>query len=304
MIKKPLLSHHLDVEAGELERLRFPLWGTPKIDGIRMLKVDGHAVSRTFKRVPNRYTRELVERGHIPNGLDGEFIVLGDHFHDTNGAFRSESGTPNFRWKVFDYISDSDSSAAAAAKPYLDRLDDLAALSLPLWIERLLPVPIHTMEQLGSYEEQFLSMGWEGIMLRRGDGPYKFGRSTFNEHILMALKRFADAEAMVVGYEEQVTNQNEPMRDAFGHTKRSSHKANLVTTGRLGALICVGIGDPFEGVQFNIGTGFDSATRERLWDDRDRLRGQVVKYRYQQVGVKDCPRIPSFLGFRAPEDVM
>src|SRR5437899_138139 len=78
--------------------------------------------------------------------------------------------------------------------------------------------------------------GFEGVMLRKPDGPYKFGRSTVREGYLMKVKRFTQEEAVVVGYEEQETNLNEATKDALGHTKRSSHKAGKRPAGVLGAL--------------------------------------------------------------------
>ena len=59
-----------------------------------------------------------------------------------------------------------------------------------------------------------------------------------------------------------------------------------------------GLNAPFEGVEFNIGTGFDEADQVGLWARRAELPCQIVKYKFFSVGVKDAPRNPVFLGFQ------
>ena len=53
-----------------------------------------------------------------------------------------------------------------------------------------------------------LDDGYEGLMLRAPDGPYKFGRSTVKENTLLKVKNFLDDEAEVIGFKEQTTNTN------------------------------------------------------------------------------------------------
>jgi DNA ligase-1 len=45
--------------------------------------------------------------------------------------------------------------------------------------------------------EEFLSLGYEGSIIRNGDGIYKHGRS----YDLMKFKDFSDTEATIIGYE-------------------------------------------------------------------------------------------------------
>jgi DNA ligase-1 len=144
-----------------------------------------------------------------------------------------------------------------------------------------------------------LTRGYEGAMLRAPHGIYKFGRSTLKEGHLIKLKPFEDDEAEVIGFEEQCRNDNEATTNELGRTRRSSHKENRVPRGTLGALVLrhSTFGD------FNLGTGFDSALRQEIWHNRTKYLGKLVKFRYQAIGMKDKPRIPSFLGFRHPADL-
>mgnify|MGYP006263262291 CR=1 FL=1 len=51
MITQPMLAGTLE----SLADVRYPVYATPKIDGIRCIKVGGRALTRTFKPIPNVY---------------------------------------------------------------------------------------------------------------------------------------------------------------------------------------------------------------------------------------------------------
>ncbi len=136
-------------------------------------------------------------------------------------------------------------------------------------------------------------------MLRSVDGPYKFGRSTAREGFLYKIKRFKDAEATVIGFEELQRNGNEATQDAFGLIERSTHKENMVAGATLGAIVVCG----HNMQKFKIGTGFDAATRLEIWNNQDKYLHRLVKYKYQPHGTKDAPRCPVFLGFRSELDM-
>ena len=164
----------------------------------------------------------------------------------------------------------------------------------------MVPVPHFVLNnelELLKYEEQAITAGFEGIMLRDPRGKYKFGRSTTREGALLKMKRKFTSEAKVVGFEEQMHNANEAKINALGHSERSSHQANKIPTGILGALQVVD-----KGVSFNIGTGFTIADREEIWKARDKYLGQFCTYEYLPP-TKDAPRHPVFIGWRAIEDV-
>ena len=151
-----------------------------------------------------------------------------------------------------------------------------------------------------AYEEEALQEGYEGVMLRTPESPYKGGRSTLKQGYLVAIKRFEDAEAEIIGYEEKLHNANKLQKDELGYAKRSSSKANLVPMDTLGALV---VKDLKTGVIFNIGTGLDAALCRWIWANRKKCLHKIVTYTYQVTGTKDKPRIPSFKGFRDKRDM-
>ena len=69
VITKPMLSGKFkDVDKG-LDKVSYPVLATPKYDGIRALRIDGHLVSRTFKPIPNDHMRTTCEND-LPENLD------------------------------------------------------------------------------------------------------------------------------------------------------------------------------------------------------------------------------------------
>lgn len=279
----------LAAQCDDMDALKYPLLATPKIDGIRCLIIKGVAMSRSLKPIPNAYIQSVL--GHREyNGLDGELLV-GSTFQQATSGIMSEGGEPDFMFNVFDTWDDP---AGYAERSYhLRKVEHLNRVHV------LMPRVILSRPQLDGYVEGQLALGYEGVMVRNPDGPYKFGRATFKEGYLTKIKPFEDDEAIVVGCEERMHNANVATTNALGRTERSSHKANLVPRGTLGALI---VTHPTYG-EFNIGTGFDDATRQEIWDSfHTNYVHSTVKFRYQKIGTKDKPRCPVFLGFRHGDD--
>jgi DNA ligase-1 len=296
-ITKPLLAARSDGE--DLSTLSYPLGVTTKIDGIRCLKLDGHAVSRTFKPIPNDHIRSLIE-AHLPDGMDME-ITSGATFSEGTGNIMRKDGQPDFKVWIIDYVPGD------LAQPYEQRIKAAlawtASHSVPFPFEVLVPEVAENWGDVAELEAVALDAGHEGIMLRQLDAPYKCGRSTFKEGILVKVKRFNDQEARVVDVEEQMHNENERLRDAFGRTKRSTAQEGKTAAGVLGALVVVGVGGDYAGVKFSVGTGFTAAQRAELWARRKSLVGQLVTVKYFPTGTKDAPRFPTFKGFRDERDL-
>ncbi len=288
MIKKPMLAATLD----NIKTVKYPVLCTPKLDGIRSLVVDKKAVSRKFKPIPNHHIRTSIEQ-YALEGFDGEIIVKGKQFNEISSAVMSEAGNPNFTYVVFDYYS---------TEGYNNRMRNLFNCPRLPCIEYLLPVQINNEIELLEYESKCLNEGYEGVMLREPNGPYKFGRSTLREGYLLKFKRFTDSEAVILGMYEQMSNQNKATENALGHTERSSNIENLVPANTLGGFR---VRDVKSGIEFRIGTGdgLDTELRKKVWNNQQEYLGKIVKYKSQKSGEKDLPRFPVFLGFRSEIDM-
>lgn len=287
---KPMLA----APAGEL--IHLPALLSPKLDGIRCLIVDGVVVGRSLKPLPNKYVQKIFGRPEL-NGLDGELIVgqptAKEVFQVTSSGVMSIEGEPEVSFWVFDDFSESGGFQRRLHTAH-------RRIKKQKFCETVPHDMVANADELNSWEEDYLELGYEGVMLRHPDGPYKHGRSTAKEGWLLKVKRFEDSEARVIGFSELMHNANEAKRNELGHLERSSHKAGKVGKQILGALA---VQDLKTGVEFDIGTGFTEAQRQLLWATGDNLIGKVVKYKSQPTGVKEKPRFPVFLGFRDKVDM-
>lgn len=291
-MKKPMLA----ADAAEAT-LRFPLYASTKLDGIRGVVVNGQILSRNGKPIRNRFVQKWFKAHPELENLDGELIVgpanANDVYRQTSSGVMSEDGEPNFVFFVFDRV---DMPSVPFAKRYQNLITNFKSGDRIFLVEEKL---IKDEAELVKFEEQCLAAGYEGLILRTVNSPYKFGRSSAREGYMLKLKRFSDAEAEVVGFMELLSNQNPKTRDKFGDSERSSHKENMIPQGTLGALTCLHT----NGMEFGIGTGFDDKTRQEIWNNRKKYLGKLVKYKHFDCGVKDVPRFPVFLGWRDKSDL-
>lgn len=294
MIKRPMLAATLDDE----NSIKFPVNASEKLDGIRVLKIDGKLVSRSMKPIRNEYIKDMLTK-ILPDGADGE-IIAGDNFQECSSLVMSKEGEPKFKFYWFDYVEDDLST------PYYQRI----GRAFRYWLSKLANCPfvevwpgqmIYTVEDLHAFEQKTLDAGYEGVMLRDIHSPYKCGRSTGKEGYLLKLKRFVDSEAIIIGLDCRYKNLNPDKINELGYLTRSTSISNLVPEEKLGSLI---VKDCQTKQTFSIGSGFNDAQREKFWQERESLIGKIVKYKhFSQTGVKEAPRFPIFLGFRDPDDL-
>jgi DNA ligase-1 len=288
---KPLLA----ADVKDKSQIRFPLYASPKIDGIRCILFQGKCLTRSLKLVPNEHVRKVLGK-YVQNYLlDGE-LTVGTNFQQTSSAVMSYDGRPDFLFRVFDILRTDPTI------DYYTRLEHLNSVVLPDRTMLVTQTLVRTMPDLLALHEDNLRHGYEGTMLRSVDGGYKYGRSTMREHILLKLKTHADAEARVIAVKERMINANEPTRNKLGYQERSSHRSGMIPANDLGALVCQGLGD-FEGITFDVGSGFTAQQRITFWSRREALIGKIVKFKYQDYGIKEKPRMPIFLGFRDWSDM-
>lgn len=313
---KPMLSATCE----DITTLKFPVLVSPKLDGIRCIIRGRVAVSRNLKPIPNKYIQEKLKG--LPDGLDGELIVgkpTGDDvWNRSQSGVMSEDGEPDFRFYIFDKCADylPDFFEMRLNDARVDVAEAHLKGNFHPW---LVPhIPVANFEDLASIENGYVIQGYEGVMIRDPQGKYKYGRSTVKEGGLLKLKRWFDAEAIVVDMVERQHNGNEATKDELGRTKRSSSKANKTGRGDMGTLVCTWPAKPGEPVAvvidtFEIGTGFTDQQRKGMWEatkganlsvlEKPGCIGQIVKFKYQSLSPEGIPRFPVFLGFRDERDM-
>lgn len=280
------------------EKLQYPLLGSPKLDGIRgVVSADMFLMSRTWIQLPSYQAQELFTS--VPY-LDGELIegceTDFDVYNRTQSHIMSENKPGDLSYHIFDYAH-PDYHHLPFYERHLMAQRLIEGRNEPF---KIVPhVPIENEEELLEYEQAQVTLGFEGIMLRTLNGRYKPGRATINEGIIYKLKRFLDAEGIVVGFIEREINTNEQLRDERGYAKRSSAKAGMRGAGTLGKFIV-----DFNGQEINVGPGtFKHSELQKIWDNRDAYLQRILKFRYFAHGIKDAPRHARATGWRDQIDL-
>jgi len=295
-----MLASQLD----DLSLIQYPVYASPKYDGIRCLIINGVALSRSLKPIPNLYVQKWVkDNTDVLEGLDGEFIVGSpiseDVFRKTTSFVMSIDKQGEFDFYAFDILVNQEA---------IKRLALLKAKqdSLPGNVSIVPQTLVQSKEELEEFRRSIVAEGYEGAMVKRPLGMYKYGRSSVKEGLLLKLKLFSDNEFKIVGFEPKYHNTNEATINELGYTARSTAKEGMVALDTLGSLI-LEANSPSKGVEvqassgstFGCGTGFDDNLRKELWDQRDSLIGKLAKVKYFECGMKDgIPRHPVFLGIR------
>ncbi len=304
---RPMLCAALASNNGEINfsPIKYPVYVSCKLDGVRAMVMPEGIVSRNLKPIPNKHIRDFFANRPELIGLDGELIVgLPTYnlcYRETASAVMSTYGSPGFTFCVFDRIPTEDERST----PFSARLESVKSVvgKVKGYGETVIVLShqlAHNLDELLAFEQQALDAGYEGVIINSPNGIYKYGRSTLKEGYAVKLKRFAQSEAEVIGFIEQMENQNERTTDALGLSERSSHQGNMRPKDTLGALVVKSL---TTGKIFNIGTGFDDATRASIWANRAAYIGQIVTFKYFEVGGYDVPRFPTFIGMRNTIDL-
>jgi DNA ligase-1 len=294
-----------------LAMIKYPALVSLKYDGWRFFEYNSELRLRSLKPPKNLHTRKVMAELFRASasigvkGLDGE--ACASDIWDPNcmqactSAFGSIMGEPTFTFNVFDSYQFADQPFSERLRRATDAVHQLRDMGFD-WVHPVEHRLVHNQEELFAFYDDIVQRGGEGVMGRCPNGPYKYGRSTMRESWLWALKPYVDDEAEIIGFEDELENQNELEVNERGYAKRAGHKEFMVPKGRLGKFICR---SPkfMETFSVGMGVGLTHALRQEVWDNQESYLGRWIKYKYQEIGVVDRPRQPKFMGFRDPDDM-
>lgn len=318
----------------DINKLVWPMIGQAKMDGIRCIMHDDLGpVTRTLKPIPNKalrttlkYLQANVDLSTSLNNADGELCfgpplnfdssdeVPEELFKLTHSAVMSQEGTPEMTYYIYDYIEEGTRDLNYAVRQMANECQaDMVNMYLR-HTEPDLPCKLHirtiptsmitSASESLAFEEMIASRGYEGVILRSPERPYKCGRSAVSatQQHLVKIKRMEDAEGEIVEFHELMHNANEATKDAFGRSKRSSHKDGKIPAGTLGKVTVRILTGDFKGKFVKVGSGFTAAERQEIWDNQEHYLGKHIVYKYMPIGSIDLPRIPIYKSFRDPID--
>lgn len=229
-----------------------------KLDGVRAKWIGAKRIfiSRQGNQfhAPEWFTKDLPDED-----LDGELYAGRGRFHIASGVARRVKGDKE--WKKLRYhVFDAPSMDAAFAK----RLKHVAKLVKSCAFVVVVAHKVcRSKKKLLEELDAVVALGGEGFMLRDKTALYEGFRSS----TLLKVKKWLDAEALVVGYEPG----------------KGRHK------GRMGALIV----EMEDGKRFKIGTGFSDKVRENPPGV-----DTCITYKYRELTNLGTPRHASYLRIR------
>jgi DNA ligase-1 len=263
------------------EERRFARWGPgphfiqKKLDGercravfdsngkVRLISSEGNL----FQLVPH-IQEALQQLGLKDYELDGELYTHGLSFNEIHSiASRrvNKHGTPELlEYHIFDVINQ---------EPQNQRFRELSVIREDIKYARrdeelkvVTPQQVETVDDIFRVFEDYVESGYEGIILRKRQNLYQRKRSTE----VMKFKPYKEDIYEVIGFEEEINQYGSPK-------------------GALGAFICRGD----DNTPFNVGSGpvLTRQGREFLWAEREYLKGQYLKVKYQTLtSARGVPR--------------
>jgi len=234
-------------------------WLSEKYDGLRARWDGQRLLTRGGETIaaPAWFTA-----GWPAKALDGELWAGRGRFEEALSTVRrlkpDEAAWRGIRFMVFDLPGHPGafSERIAAYHGVVQQIDQA-------WVQAVKQERVASHAALMTRLDRMVKDGGEGLMLHRGDAPYRAVR----DDTLLKVKTHEDAEARVLAL----------------LPGKGRHE------GRMGALLV----ETPEGVRFRLGTGFTDAQR-----DHPPAVGEWVTYRFRGVSAAGVPRFASFMRVR------
>lgn len=266
-------------KSGDLDK---PYILEPKLDGMRSLFLldpkNPQVLSRNGKPIFNcdHIVKELLKhyKGCV---IDGELLSKKtddseDDFAATISAARSsaDTGRPLTLW-AFDILTLDEFQSGKFTTKQSDR-------SATLWdtmrgvnpeISRAVGgLYARTEDEIQKRVQTLVLNGFEGAILKDPDAVYAIDRSK----AWLKVKPTFDADCVVIG-----------MLEGEGEFE-----------GTMGKIVV----RHQNGVETDVGTGFERVLRDSLWTLKDKINGQVMEVQYQNLTPAGKMRFPVFKRFR------
>ena len=272
---RPMLAKSYDKDG---KHIKYPCYLQSKMDGLRCLAKrtkDGvELISRQgkiFNSLPHIEEQLMwLKEGQI---LDGELYIHGEEFQDIISAIKRDKPSEkskDIEYHVYDVIND---------KEYHERLGFLTEHLLyadSVGVNKIYGIEITHIKVVNTYliqnekdvwkyHKDITAEGFEGVMLRNVNGPYKInGRSSD----LQKVKKFIDMEFEIVGAEENRGKQ------------KGQCTLNCVTKS---------------GKEFGVKPKGSDEQRKQYWIDwkAGKLEGEMLTVRFFSWTTSDDP-VPRF----------
>lgn len=231
-------------------------WVSEKLDGIRAIWNGEKLLTRSGIEIkaPPWFTEPLPD---YP--LEGELWAGRGNFHIVQQTVLDQAPVDK-AWQQIDFMLFDMPQAAGDYKKRYFNIVYYTRVTKSGHIKYIEHFPIETEQSLYNYLDQIDSNKGEGLMLRKITSRYQAGRS----NDLVKLKKYQDAEALVIGY------------------KGGKGKYR----GQMGALLV----QLDSGQQFYLGSGFSDLQRQQ-----PPKLGTTITFRYNGYTQNGVPKFARFI---------
>jgi|TARA_B100001996_G_scaffold375695_1_gene356001 DNA ligase-1 len=200
--------------AKQKKNVEYPLYGQRKFDGLRCIakiESDGSVslTSRNLLKFSNldHIRKAIAALKNVPDDFyfDGELYADPEHlsFQEANGLIRKQTLTQgdadrqkHFKYRIYDSYNENQNA------PYSDRHKELENLlnTMPSpYLVLTENFPLYKEEDVDKMHSQFIQEGYEGIMLRIPNSPYRVDKRALQ---LLKKKHHIDTEYEIIDYKE------------------------------------------------------------------------------------------------------
>ncbi len=197
-VPSPMLAHDYNKRG---KSIKFPCFAQRKFDGTRCIGIPGKGLfSRNKKSYPH-LDHIVTEINKLPAAviLDGELYSDTLTFQEIVGLVKRETLRAGdeekqlqIKFHIYDIVNDT---------PYEQRYANLQVLFKRYKFKHLMLVKTdecESEEKMKELHAQYVTDGYEGLMVRNKDGAYKNARSID----LQKVKEFFDDEFEIIDYKE------------------------------------------------------------------------------------------------------
>ena len=269
-VPSPMLAQDYNKYKSKVE---FPCYIQPKLDGYRMVYHGGKMYSRNGKEYTILQNSKLAEElKHVPFVLDGELYVHNKLKFEDYGILRKqklsekdvegEQKLNSMEYHVYDIITDDDYETR------MKKLYNFADHVNFRFIKFVRTNICHNTKDVDINNEQFLSEGYEGSIIRNAKGLYK---TKYRSYDLLKYKKFDDDEFEIVDFlsEADVLNKGDNVIVWICQTK--------------------------DGKPFNVPSKGTREERNNLFNNGKKYIGKKLSVQYFGLTSEGIPRFPKSL---------
>lgn len=285
-------------ESIDIKELKYPLLGSDKRDGVRLIFKDGLLLSSHLKEVPNvqlhKWFKPISDYSKTHNIiLDGEIFDEAITFYDTVSIFRSldKVVSPGLTFHCFDCVINEQYNT-----PFSERYANYRIIEGLPYFHPVAQTMIYTVEEAQWFFNQSMGRGRrDGIILRSAGGRYKFGRATNKEGIIFKIKPYITLDGRIISVYQatEVDPTAEKTVNEMGYSVTSKKKDDRILIERASAF-----GVIYKEHNLKVSLAMTNEEKCEVWKNKNKYIGRWIEYKGMLEGSKDVPKHCELIRFR------